>query len=47
MVKVDGYSFWTEKLNSPKLVLAPMVEQSEVLTFICYHFPFNLRLSVV
>jgi tRNA-dihydrouridine synthase 1 len=30
MVKVDGFTFWHEKLNSAKFVLAPMVEQSEL-----------------
>ncbi len=30
MVKVDGFTFWREKLNSARFVLAPMVDQSEV-----------------
>lgn len=30
MVRTDGYKFWREKLNAARLVLAPMVEQSEV-----------------
>ena len=28
--ETDGYKFWRENLKAPKLVLAPMVEQSEL-----------------
>ena len=30
MSKIDGFKFWRENLGGSKLVLAPMVEQSEL-----------------
>ncbi len=30
MSKIDGFKFWRENLGGSKLILAPMVEQSEL-----------------